>query len=125
MSSSKRNKNVPFAREPADAEPAKGMTKPKSHFGKAREKPGIEVIAANSPQAKGRAGRERALDRDRLVKELRLAGISTIGDANKFLNETCLPKMNVKFSRPAARPPPIFTVPAFARLSVALTVKFS
>jgi hypothetical protein len=36
------------------------------------------------------------------VKELRLAGISAIEEANKFLNETYLPKMNAKFSRPAA-----------------------
>ncbi|MDR1148025.1 MAG: hypothetical protein LBK66_05280 [Spirochaetaceae bacterium] len=46
--------------------------------------------------------RNHALDHDRLVKELRLAGISTIVEANKFLNETYLPKMNGKFSRPAA-----------------------
>jgi hypothetical protein len=60
------------------------------------------VIAVNSPQAKGRVGRNHALDQDRLVKELRLKNISTIEDANKFLNETYLPKMNGKFSRPAA-----------------------
>jgi transposase len=66
-----------ITREPTEAELAKGMTKPKSHFGKACEKLGTGVIAANSPQAKGRAGRKRGLDQDRLVKELRLAGIST------------------------------------------------
>jgi hypothetical protein len=38
------------------------------------------------------------------VKELRLAGISTIAGANRFLEKTCLPKMNRKFSRPAAKP---------------------
>jgi hypothetical protein len=91
-----------ITRGPTEAELAKGMTKPKSHFGKAREKPGIEVIAANSPQAKGRAGRNHGPDQDRLVKELRLAGISTTGEANKFLNKTYLPKTNAKFSRPAA-----------------------
>jgi hypothetical protein len=51
---------------------------------------GAELTAANSPQAKGRVERNHALDHDRLVKELRLAGISTIEvaneEANKFLN---------------------------------------
>ena len=46
--------------------------------------------------------RNHGLDQDRLVKELRLAGISTIAGANLFLEETYLPKMNEKFSRPAA-----------------------
>jgi hypothetical protein len=45
-----------------------------------------------------------ALDQDRLVKELRLAGIRTIEAANQFLLETYLPKMNGKFSRPASDP---------------------
>jgi hypothetical protein len=52
-------------------------------------------------RAKGRVERNHGLDQDRLVKELRLAGISTIQEANRFLRETYLPKMNGKFSRPA------------------------
>jgi hypothetical protein len=91
-----------ITREPTEAELAKGITKPKSHFGKACEKLGIDVIAAESPQAKGRVERNHGLDQDRLVKELRLAGISTIEKANQFLSGTYLPKMNDKFSRPAA-----------------------
>jgi len=93
-----------LTREPTDAEQLKGITKPKSHFGRACEKLGIEVIAAHSPQAKGRVERNHGVDQDRLVKELRLAGISTIAEANRFLEETYLPKMNGKFSRPAAKP---------------------
>ena len=62
---------------------------------------GVQVIAANSPQAKGRVERNHGLDQDRLVKELRLAGISTIAEANQFLAKTYLPKMNRMFSRPA------------------------
>jgi hypothetical protein len=46
--------------------------------------------------------RNHGLDQDRLVKEPRLAGISTLDEANRFLDETCLPKMNARFSRPAA-----------------------
>jgi hypothetical protein len=93
-----------LVREPTDAELLKGITKPKSHFGRACEQLGVEVIAANSPQAKGRVERNHALDQDRLVKELRLAGISTIAEANRFLEKTYLPQINGKFSRPAADP---------------------
>jgi hypothetical protein len=46
--------------------------------------------------------RNHGLDQDRLVKELRLAGISDIEAANRFLIETYLPTINRKFSRPAA-----------------------
>jgi hypothetical protein len=58
-----------LTREPSDAELLKGITKPKSHFGKACAKPDVVVIAANSPQAKGRVERNCGLDQDRLVKE--------------------------------------------------------
>ena len=83
-------------REPTDDEPRRGITRPKSHFGKACEKLGIDVIAANSPQAKGRVERNHAVYRDRFVKELRPASISDIEPANTFLTETYLPKINVK-----------------------------
>jgi hypothetical protein len=49
------------------------------------------------PQAKGRVERNHGVYQDRFVKELRLAGISTIEAANKFLSETYLPKINTKF----------------------------
>ena len=45
----------------------------------------IELICANSPQAKGRIERSFQTLQDRLVKELRLAGISSIAEANRFL----------------------------------------
>jgi len=93
-----------LTREPTDAELLAGILEPKSHFGRACEKLGVQVIAANSPQAKGRVERNHGVDQDRLVKELRLAGISTIAEANRFLEKTYLPKMNRMFSRPAAKP---------------------
>jgi hypothetical protein len=89
-----------LTREPTDAELLAGEVRAKSHFGKACDRLGIEVIAANSPQAKGRVERNHGVDQDRLIKELRLENICTIEDANKFLSETYLPKMNGKFSRP-------------------------
>ena len=59
---------------------------------------GIKIIHARSPQAKGRI--ERLFDtlQDRLVKELRLAGISTAEEANMFVKRTFIPKFNSKFS---------------------------
>jgi len=93
-----------LTREATDDELLKGIIEPKSHFGRACEKLGVSVITAHSPQAKGRVERNHGVDQDRLVKELRLAGISTIAEANLFLEKVYLPKMNKKFSRPAAKP---------------------
>ena len=57
----------------------------------------IEVINANSPEAKGRIERLFGTLQDRLVKELRLANISSITEANQFLKKF-IPKFNNKFS---------------------------
>jgi hypothetical protein len=54
-------------------------------FGKACRKLGIEIIAASSPQAKGRVERSHGVYQDRLVKELRLRKIKTIEAANELL----------------------------------------
>src|SRR3990167_674096 len=59
---------------------------------------GIEVINANSPEAKGRVERLFGTLQDRLVKELRLTGINTIKDSNRFLKEVFISKFNAKFS---------------------------
>jgi hypothetical protein len=58
------------------------------------------VLVADSPQAKGRVERNHGVYQDRFVKELRLAGISDIAEANRFLEETYLPAINAKFARP-------------------------
>ena len=58
---------------------------------------GIEMILANSPQAKGRVERANATLQDRLVKELRLRGISSIHDANKFIPKF-IAEYNAKFA---------------------------
>lgn len=56
-----------------------------TQFARAASELGIEIICANSPQAKGRVERANQTLQDRLVKELRLQGISNIDDANQFL----------------------------------------
>ncbi len=63
----------------------------------------VELQHAHSPQAKGRVERSFGTDQDRLVKMLRLEGISDIEAANKYLKEVYIPKHNKKFARPAAR----------------------
>jgi transposase len=71
--------------------------KPMSQFERALKELGIEVIHANSPQAKGRIERSFRTHQDRLIKEMRLAKINTMEEANKFLREYYLPKHNRKF----------------------------
>jgi hypothetical protein len=51
----------------------------------------IEVIFAHSPQAKGRVERCFGTFQDRLIKEMRLKNISTIEEANRYLEEEFLP----------------------------------
>jgi transposase len=58
----------------------------------------IEVIKANSSQAKGRVERLFKTLQDRLIKELRLNNISTIEEANEFLEKIFIPKFNARFS---------------------------
>ncbi|MCK4513884.1 MAG: ISNCY family transposase, partial [Spirochaetaceae bacterium] len=60
----------------------------------------IEVIVARSPQAKGRVERNHGVYQDRFVKELRLAQISEIRAANKYLEDTYLEQVNRKFAKP-------------------------
>ena len=69
-----------------------------TQFGRACQKLGIRIITAKSPQAKGRVERSNGTYQDRLVKELRLAGISDINSANKLLHGGFIDQLNQKFS---------------------------
>jgi hypothetical protein len=75
---------------------------PISQFTRAMGELGIEVLCANSPQAKGRVERSFGTHQDRLVKELRLAGISDKARANQFLRTTYIPQHNARFAVPPA-----------------------
>jgi hypothetical protein len=77
---------------------------PQTQFGRAMEQLGVELILANSPQAKGRVERTNGVLQDRLVKALRLEGISELGRANQYLAQTFLPALNRRFQREAASP---------------------
>ena len=64
----------------------------------------VDVIHAHSPQGKGRIERLFKTLQDRLVKDLRLAGINTVEEANIFLEKIFIPKFNAKFSVVAKKP---------------------
>jgi hypothetical protein len=85
------------------AEQLAGKT-PQTQFGRAMEQLGVALILANSPQAKGRVERMNGTLQDRLVKELRLAGIKDLESANRFLEEKFLRAFNRQFGRAAASP---------------------
>ncbi|MDO8655379.1 MAG: ISNCY family transposase [bacterium] len=70
----------------------------KTQFQRATQNVDIRLIFANSPQAKGRVERLFRTLQDRLIKELRLASISTVQEANIFLKEMFLPRFNARFS---------------------------
>jgi hypothetical protein len=77
---------------------------PQTQFERALAALGVELILANSPQAKGRVERMNGTLQDRLVKEMRLAGISDIESANRFLAGKYLRAFNRQFAREAASP---------------------
>ena len=76
-----------------------GMTQ----FGRALAELNIEILCANSSQAKGRVERANRTLQDRLVKELRLAGISNMDEGNAFLPEFT-ERFNAKFAKAPAKP---------------------
>jgi hypothetical protein len=76
-------------------------TPPDTQFGRAMKELGVELILAHSPQAKGRVERRNAVFQDRLVKAMRLKGISDLASANTFLDEEFLVDMNAQFNVPS------------------------
>ncbi len=69
-----------------------------TQVGRALGQIGIELIPAYSPEARGRSERMFGTLQGRLVKELRLQGITTMEAANRFLREVYLPAHNARFS---------------------------
>ena len=87
--------------------PGSGLPGMPTQFSRAMEELGIQMIFALSPQAKGRVERTGGTFQDRLVTELRLAGASGIGEANRVL-ERFLPRFNQRFGVPPQHPEPAF-----------------
>ncbi len=69
-----------------------------TQVGRALDRLGIEMIAAYSPKARGRSERMFATLQQRLPQELRLASITGIDVANRFLKEVCLARHNARFA---------------------------
>jgi len=92
------DKHTVFRVNKPDAEGGSGMTQ----FGRALAELNIEILCANSSQAKGRVERANRTLQDRLVKELRLAGICDIASGNVFLPQF-LEGFNERFAVPAQK----------------------
>ena len=73
-----------------------------TQLGRALRELGIGSILAYSPQAKGRIERSFSTAQDRLVKQLRLAKVSSLEGANAFLEQEYWPEWNAHFARPVA-----------------------
>jgi len=73
-----------------------------TQVGRALDRLGIEHIPAYSPEARGRSERMFGTLQDRLVKELKHAGIRDIAAANRWIRDVYLPAHNARFAKPAA-----------------------
>jgi transposase len=93
------DKHTVFRVAKAEARAGRGMTQ----FGRALAELNIEILCANSSQAKGRVERVNRTLQDRLVKELRLAGISDIEAGNAFL-PAFVADFNERFGKVPVRP---------------------
>jgi len=82
---------------PAEADGPVDRKRP-TQVGRALAHLGVEHIAAYSPQARGRSERMFQTLQDRLVKELALAGITTVDAANAFIRDVYLPAHNARFA---------------------------
>jgi hypothetical protein len=69
-----------------------------TQVGRAMKELGVQMIAAYSPQARGRSERSFGTWQGRLPQELRLAGITTVEEANAFLRENYIGEFNTRFS---------------------------
>src|SRR5664280_765831 len=86
-----------YVKEPTEQQLLRGEVTT-TQFGRMCERLGIRIIAAHSPQAKGRVERNHGTHQDRLVKKLRRKKIKTYEEANEFLEQEYLPEHNRRFA---------------------------
>jgi len=79
-------------------------------FGRAMATLGVQMIFANSSEAKGRVERGNRTQQDRLIKAMRRKGISTVGDANRFLERSYIKDHNGRFALPTDGLPDVHRV---------------
>jgi len=92
-----------YKRKATPAEQLRGEA-PVTQFGRMCQKLGIRIIAASSPQAKGRVERNHGTHQDRLIKKLRRKKIASYEAANEYLEKEYLPEHNRRFARAATKP---------------------
>jgi hypothetical protein len=108
---------------PSLEEQLQGLKRSQSQFERAMSELGVEVIHAHSPAAKGRIERLFGTWQDRLVKEMRLARVASLAQANRFL-ERYLPRYNQRFRVEPAQPADLHRrVPAQLDLNGVLCLK--
>lgn len=79
-----------------------------THVGQALTRLGIEHIPSYSPQARGRSERMNRTLQDRLIKELTVAGVRTVEQANRYIHERYLPTHNASLAREPREPESAF-----------------
>jgi hypothetical protein len=92
--------------------PPAGHPRHQTQVGRALQQLGIELIVAHSPQARGRKERLYGTLQGRWPQELRLAGVTTLAEANSWLTTTGLPRFNARFRVAAAQDGTAFVPPA-------------
>jgi len=108
--------------EPSLEDEINGRT-PLSEFGRALTELAVQIIHAHSPQAKGRIERLFKTLQDRLVKEMTIRGITTIAEANRFL-DTYLSVHNKRFAVKAKDPSDLHRdIPAGLNLDKILCIR--
>jgi hypothetical protein len=108
----------------ATVDEALAGTRPLSQFGRAMRELNVEVICAHSPQAKGRVERRNGMLQDRLVKALRLAGIASLEEANRFVEGKEWCRTEERFEVAAARQADLHRrVPAGVDLALVLSLQ--
>lgn len=95
-------KNV-YKREPTSKEQAAGDPG-YTQFGRMCAKLGVEIIAADTPQAKGRVERSNGTQQDRLIKKMRLLAIGDDAAANAYCESTYLAKYNARYALVPSNP---------------------
>ena len=95
-----------------------------TQVGRALRDLGVQMIPAYSPQARGRSERNFATWQGRLPQELRLRGIRTLAEANRFLREHYVAEFNRRFQVPAAQRGTAFTACPRRDLDLIFSLQF-
>jgi transposase len=94
-----------------------------TQVGRAMKELGVQMIAAYSPQARGRSERSFGTWQGRLPQELRLAGITTVEEANRYLRERYIGEFNAKFQVAAAEKGTVFRKTSRSDLNWIFTIQ--